>query len=164
MRISVCRGNAVSDKQGLGIEKPDDISQEDDEYTAYRKRMMLAYRFRPNPLVIIIRRSYCPNYDEDFESNLTNTLFHFRTILDVLITEHNRQRIEIRSGSMLADFISVNIYVQLIFIIVVTSSSCLQITVSYFSPLFIIWKRSSHLKLVLSSVRCIAAMINEAKQ
>jgi splicing factor 4 len=44
------KGNAVSDKQGLGVEKPGDLSQEDDEYTAYRKRMMLAYRFRPNPL------------------------------------------------------------------------------------------------------------------
>ncbi|XP_014247480.1 phosphatase and actin regulator 4A-like isoform X2 [Cimex lectularius] len=36
--------------QGLGSEKPGDISCEDDEYDAYRKRMMLAYRFRPNPL------------------------------------------------------------------------------------------------------------------
>ncbi|KAK7574341.1 hypothetical protein V9T40_011532 [Parthenolecanium corni] len=35
---------------GLGVEKPDEVSQDDDEYDAYRKRMMLAYRFRPNPL------------------------------------------------------------------------------------------------------------------
>ena len=33
------------------MDRPDDVSREDDEYDAYRKRMMLAYRFRPNPLV-----------------------------------------------------------------------------------------------------------------
>lgn len=33
------------------MDRPDDVSQQDDEYDAYRKRMMLAYRFRPNPLV-----------------------------------------------------------------------------------------------------------------
>uniref|UniRef100_A0A2P2I3U8 SURP and G-patch domain-containing protein 1-like n=1 Tax=Hirondellea gigas TaxID=1518452 RepID=A0A2P2I3U8_9CRUS len=35
---------------GLGIAKPDFLSKEDSEYDAYRKRMMLSYRFRPNPL------------------------------------------------------------------------------------------------------------------
>ena len=35
----------------LGIDRPEELSKEDDEYEAYRKRMMLAYRFRPNPLV-----------------------------------------------------------------------------------------------------------------
>jgi len=35
---------------GLGSIRPDDVSSTDDEYDAYRKRMMLAYRFRPNPL------------------------------------------------------------------------------------------------------------------
>ncbi|KAK6631411.1 hypothetical protein RUM44_005938 [Polyplax serrata] len=38
------------DNQGLGIERPDGLEAGDDEYDAYRKRMMLAYRFRPNPL------------------------------------------------------------------------------------------------------------------
>lgn len=38
---------------GLGQCRPDDIKADDDEYEAYRKRMMLAYRFRPNPLVRI---------------------------------------------------------------------------------------------------------------
>lgn len=37
--------------QGLGLERPDDVDADDDEYDAYRKRMMLAYRFRPNPMV-----------------------------------------------------------------------------------------------------------------
>ena len=42
------------DGRGVGIERPDGLSKEDDEFDAYRKRMMLAYRFRPNPLVCII--------------------------------------------------------------------------------------------------------------
>ena len=45
------RGNVSHDNRGLGVERPAELSQEDDEYDAYRKRMMLAYRFRPNPLV-----------------------------------------------------------------------------------------------------------------
>ncbi|XP_068208214.1 SURP and G-patch domain-containing protein 1-like isoform X2 [Palaemon carinicauda] len=39
-----------NESQGLGVERPDALSDNDDEYDAYRKRMMLAYRFRPNPL------------------------------------------------------------------------------------------------------------------
>ena len=35
----------------MGTEKPSELSKDDDEFDAYRKRMMLAYRFRPNPLV-----------------------------------------------------------------------------------------------------------------
>ncbi len=45
------RGNQSGDKKGLGVTKPHDVGEEDDEFDAYRKRMMLAYRFRPNPLV-----------------------------------------------------------------------------------------------------------------
>lgn len=41
------------DSAGLGSERPDGVSRDDDEFDAYRKRMMLAYRFRPNPLVTI---------------------------------------------------------------------------------------------------------------
>ncbi|KAF2900883.1 hypothetical protein ILUMI_05288 [Ignelater luminosus] len=42
---------AVRDQnQGLGLSNPGNIENNDDEYDAYRKRMMLAYRFRPNPL------------------------------------------------------------------------------------------------------------------
>ncbi len=37
--------------RGLGIERPAELTKDDDEFDAYRKRMMLAYRFRPNPLV-----------------------------------------------------------------------------------------------------------------
>ncbi|XP_074594027.1 SURP and G-patch domain-containing protein 1-like isoform X2 [Brevipalpus obovatus] len=35
---------------GLGTAPSDELTSEDDEYEAYRKRMMLAYRFRPNPM------------------------------------------------------------------------------------------------------------------
>ena len=52
------RAPSYTTSHGLGIEKPDDVRGDDDEFDAYRKRMMLAYRFRPNPLVrIIIHRS-----------------------------------------------------------------------------------------------------------
>ncbi|XP_065584179.1 SURP and G-patch domain-containing protein 1-like, partial [Artemia franciscana] len=43
--------NATSDSHGLGMEKPGELSTNDDEFDVYRKRMMLAYRFRPNPLM-----------------------------------------------------------------------------------------------------------------
>ncbi|KAG0728464.1 SURP and G-patch domain-containing protein 1 [Chionoecetes opilio] len=42
--------NGRSENQGLGEKRPEALQEEDDEYDAYRKRMMLAYRFRPNPL------------------------------------------------------------------------------------------------------------------
>nr|CDS28325.1 splicing factor 4 [Hymenolepis microstoma] len=46
----VDRGNIHVDGVGLGIERPSKLTEDDDEFEAYRKRMMLAYRFRPNPL------------------------------------------------------------------------------------------------------------------
>ena len=45
------RGNTSVEGRGLGIDRPAELSKDDDEFDAYRKRMMLAYRFRPNPLV-----------------------------------------------------------------------------------------------------------------
>ena len=36
---------------GFGVDRPAVLTRNDDEYDAFRKRMMLAYRFRPNPLV-----------------------------------------------------------------------------------------------------------------
>lgn len=53
---SICNHNFVrapnhENNQGLGIDRPENVHTEDNEYDAYRKRMMLAYRFRPNPLV-----------------------------------------------------------------------------------------------------------------
>ena len=46
----VNQGEQSADKKGLGTVKPHDLDGQDDEFDAYRKRMMLAYRFRPNPL------------------------------------------------------------------------------------------------------------------
>ena len=48
------RGKTSFDASGVGAEKPDDIKNEDDEFDVYRKRMMLAYKFRPNPLVSVL--------------------------------------------------------------------------------------------------------------
>uniref|UniRef100_A0A8C8YMI4 SURP and G-patch domain-containing protein 1 n=1 Tax=Prolemur simus TaxID=1328070 RepID=A0A8C8YMI4_PROSS len=47
----VNKGTTTVDGAGFGIDRPAELSKEDDEYEAFRKRMMLAYRFRPNPLV-----------------------------------------------------------------------------------------------------------------
>ncbi|XP_022919527.2 uncharacterized protein [Onthophagus taurus] len=46
----VNKGVMRDQNQGLGLEQPDQVDNNDDEYESYRKRMMLAYRFRPNPL------------------------------------------------------------------------------------------------------------------
>ncbi|XP_071845419.1 SURP and G-patch domain-containing protein 1-like [Apostichopus japonicus] len=48
----VSRGTRNVDGVGLGIERPEELTKQDaeDEFESYRKRMMLAYRFRPNPL------------------------------------------------------------------------------------------------------------------
>ena len=51
LNFAFSRGNLSIDGAGLGQEKPADLKAEDDEFDAFRKRMMLAYRFRPNPLV-----------------------------------------------------------------------------------------------------------------
>ncbi|KAF5270351.1 hypothetical protein FQR65_LT05539 [Abscondita terminalis] len=45
----VNKGPIHDQNQGLGLANPN-MESNDDEYDAYRKRMMLAYRFRPNPL------------------------------------------------------------------------------------------------------------------
>lgn len=39
-----------SETTGLGVQATHEVSVGDDEFDQYRKRMMLAYRFRPNPL------------------------------------------------------------------------------------------------------------------
>ncbi|GAB1597341.1 SURP and G-patch domain-containing protein 1-like isoform X3 [Argonauta hians] len=46
----VNKGIQSVDGGGLGVERPANLTKDDDEYEAFRKRMMLAYRFRPNPL------------------------------------------------------------------------------------------------------------------
>ncbi|XP_016103756.1 SURP and G-patch domain-containing protein 1-like [Sinocyclocheilus grahami] len=46
----VNRGSTAVDGAGFGVDRPAELSKSDDEFDAFRKRMMLAYRFRPNPL------------------------------------------------------------------------------------------------------------------
>lgn len=50
----VCRGKTSFDQSGVGAEQPGEVQADDDEFDLYRKRMMLAYRFRPNPLVNLL--------------------------------------------------------------------------------------------------------------
>ncbi|KAJ8387788.1 hypothetical protein AAFF_G00150890 [Aldrovandia affinis] len=50
IRNPVHRGTTAVDGAGFGVDRPAELSNNDDEYDAFRKRMMLAYRFRPNPL------------------------------------------------------------------------------------------------------------------
>jgi hypothetical protein len=59
---------------GLGQDRPSDLDRNDDEFQMYRKRMMLAYRFRPNPLVRI-----------SISFIRINSLSHFRIIRVVII-------------------------------------------------------------------------------
>jgi len=48
--MPINQGQNAGDKKGLGTAIPHDLREGDDEFDAYRKRMMMAYRFRPNPL------------------------------------------------------------------------------------------------------------------
>ena len=51
MTFDLSRGKASFDQSGVGAEPPAEVKKEDNAFDVYRKRMMLAYRFRPNPLV-----------------------------------------------------------------------------------------------------------------
>ncbi|XP_028284091.1 SURP and G-patch domain-containing protein 1 [Parambassis ranga] len=50
IKAPVNKGQTAQNGAGLGIDRPAELVKSDDEYDAFRKRMMLAYRFRPNPL------------------------------------------------------------------------------------------------------------------
>ncbi|XP_067109948.1 SURP and G-patch domain-containing protein 1 isoform X1 [Osmerus mordax] len=50
IKAPVHRGTTAVDGAGFGVERPAVLTGHDDEFDAFRKRMMLAYRFRPNPL------------------------------------------------------------------------------------------------------------------
>jgi len=43
-------GNVKQDHLGVGAVQPGEVTPEDDIYEQYKKRMMLGYRYRPNPL------------------------------------------------------------------------------------------------------------------
>lgn len=49
----VMAGNIKKDNLGVGAQRPGEVNPDDDIYEQYKKRMMLGYRFRPNPLVIL---------------------------------------------------------------------------------------------------------------
>lgn len=55
--LLLSRGSTAVNGAGFGVDRPAELSKSDDEYDAFRKRMMLAYRFRPNPLVNAV--PYC---------------------------------------------------------------------------------------------------------
>lgn len=44
-------GDVKKDHLGVGAHAPGEVTPEDDIYEQYKKRMMLGYRHRPNPLV-----------------------------------------------------------------------------------------------------------------
>lgn len=89
----IMAGNVKKDNLGVGAVQPGEVTPEDDIYEQYKKRMMLGYRHRPNPLV---------NYPFYYELFCTDVLsyyisgFHvaavfvfcfYRTILARLTTE-----------------------------------------------------------------------------
>lgn len=47
----VMAGNVKLNNLGVGAEQPGEVTPDDDIYEQYKKRMMLGYRYRPNPLV-----------------------------------------------------------------------------------------------------------------
>ncbi|XP_012574237.1 SURP and G-patch domain-containing protein 1-like protein isoform X2 [Cicer arietinum] len=46
----IMAGNVKKDNLGVGAVQPGEVTPEDDIYEQYKKRMMLGYRHRPNPL------------------------------------------------------------------------------------------------------------------
>jgi len=50
IKAPVNRGDTSSNNLGVGAAKPQEVKADDDAIEQYRKRMMLAYRYRPNPL------------------------------------------------------------------------------------------------------------------
>ena len=47
-------GDVKMNNLGVGAHNPGDVTADDDIYEQYKKRMMLGYRYRPNPLVYIL--------------------------------------------------------------------------------------------------------------
>ena len=47
----VMAGEVKKDNLGVGAQKSGEVNPDDDIYEQYKKRMMLGYRYRPNPLV-----------------------------------------------------------------------------------------------------------------
>ncbi|WCJ18966.1 SURP and G-patch domain-containing protein 1-like protein [Euphorbia peplus] len=50
MSDPIMAGNVKKDNLGVGAHAPGEVTAEDDIYEQYKKRMMLGYKYRPNPL------------------------------------------------------------------------------------------------------------------
>ncbi len=50
----ILAGNVKKDNLGVGAHQPGEVAPDDDIYEQYKKRMMLGYRYRPNPLVLYL--------------------------------------------------------------------------------------------------------------
>lgn len=48
----IMAGDVKKNNLGVGAHNPGDVTPDDDIYEQYKKRMMLGYRYRPNPLVL----------------------------------------------------------------------------------------------------------------
>ncbi|XAR54340.1 hypothetical protein NMG60_11029419 [Bertholletia excelsa] len=46
----IAAGNVKMNNLGVGAQQPGEVNSDDDIYEQYKKRMMLGYRYRPNPL------------------------------------------------------------------------------------------------------------------
>ncbi|KAL0425586.1 UNVERIFIED_CONTAM: SURP and G-patch domain-containing protein 1-like protein [Sesamum radiatum] len=46
----IMAGDVKKDNLGVGAQAPGEVTPDDDIYEQYKKRMMLGYRYRPNPL------------------------------------------------------------------------------------------------------------------
>ncbi|XP_027341338.1 SURP and G-patch domain-containing protein 1-like protein [Abrus precatorius] len=46
----IMAGNVKKNNLGVGAQEPGEVTADDDIYEQYKKRMMLGYRYRPNPL------------------------------------------------------------------------------------------------------------------
>lgn len=51
-------GSVKVNNLGVGAEVPGEVTADDDIYEQYKKRMMLGYKFRPNPLVSFCTLEY----------------------------------------------------------------------------------------------------------
>ena len=73
MKYYQFRSGTGADKKGLGVSEVHNLEAGDDEFEAYRKRMMMAYRFRPNPLVSL---SSVFIVAKTIDNTMTTTLLH----------------------------------------------------------------------------------------
>lgn len=48
----IMAGDVKTNNLGVGAQNPGEVTPDDDIYEQYKKRMMLGYRHRPNPLVL----------------------------------------------------------------------------------------------------------------